>query len=220
MSNRTLAIDERLHAYLLEASLREPVALARLRAETMAMERRDMQIAPEQGQFMHWLLGLMGARRVLEIGTFTCYSAAWMALALPAEGRVVALDVSEEFTSKARPHWRAAGVDGKIDLRIAPALESLPKVKAEFGPGSFDFAFIDADKLNYLKYYEHCLELVRPGGVVAFDNVLRDGRVADPQASDEITEFMRELNRKLHADTRVELTLVPIGDGLTLARRR
>lgn len=219
MSARTIQIDERLHAYLLASSLREPESLRTLRDETHALPQRNMQISPEQGQFMQLLVELMGAKRILEIGTFTGYSAMAMALAMPADGRVVTCDVSEAFTSVARRHWKAAGVDAKIDLRLAPALETLDALVTS-AAGTFDMAFIDADKANYGAYYDKVVQLLRPGGLCMVDNVLWDGRVADPLVQDVDTVAIRALNGKIHADARVTVSMVPIGDGLTLARKR
>lgn len=219
MSNRSIGLSDPLYDYLLSVSLREPEILAELRCETMAMAERSMQIAPEQGQFMALLLRLAGARRILEIGTFTGYSALAMALALPAEGRIVACDVSEPWTQVARRYWRRAGVAELIELRLAPALETLDALIAEGHAGSFDFAFIDADKGRYLDYYERSLTLLRPGGLIAVDNTLWNGGVADPAKSDADTVAIRAFNAALHTDPRIELSLVPIGDGLTLARK-
>ena len=219
MSNRTITIDDRLYEYLLGVSLREPNVLARLRAETMKLPRAGMQISPEQGQFMALLLKLMGARLVLEIGTFTGYSALAMALALPADARLVACDVSEEWTATARRYWKEAGVDARIELRLAPALQTLRDLLEAGSAGSFDLIFIDADKGNYLAYYEAGLDLLRPGGLIAVDNTLWDGRVADAAVNDDDTRAIRAFNAALHDDARVDLSLVPIGDGLTLARK-
>jgi predicted O-methyltransferase YrrM len=217
MSNKYTALDERLYEYLQAVSLREHEALRRLREETAGMERAGMQIAPEQGQLMQLLVRLLGARKTLEVGVFTGYSSLAVALALPADGRVVACDVSEEWTRVARRYWREAGVEDKIDLRLAPALETLDRLLAGGQAGTFDFAFIDADKANYEAYYERALELVRAGGLVAIDNVLWSGLVADPAATDEDTEAIRALNLKLRDDERVALSLLPVADGLTLA---
>jgi predicted O-methyltransferase YrrM len=220
MSNRTLGLSDALYDYLLSVSLREPEILVELRRETMAMSERSMQIAPEQGQFMALLVRLTGARRILEIGTFTGYSALAMALALPPEGRIVACDVSEAWTAVARRYWRRAGVAERIELRLAPAVETLDALVAQSGGGSFDFAFIDADKGRYLDYYERSLTLLRPGGLIAVDNTLWGGGVADLAKTDADTAAIRAFNAALHDDPRVELSLVPIGDGLTLARKR
>jgi caffeoyl-CoA O-methyltransferase len=179
-----------------------------------------MQISPEQGQFMALLLGLTGARRCLEIGTFTGYSALVCALALPADGKLLTLDVSEEWTAIARRYWLEAGVADRIELRLGPAGDSLRQLLADGAAGTFDFVFVDADKAGYPAYLERGFELLRPGGLLAFDNVLWGGRVADPQANDADTLAIRALNAQLHGDPRFDLSMVPIGDGLTLARRR
>lgn len=220
MSRRTEALTDELYDYILDVSLRQPPILGELREETGALENAQMQISPEQGQFMAMLVQLLGARRTLEIGTFTGYSALVVALALPPDGRVIACDVSEEWTSVGRRYWKRAGVADKIDLRLAPALETLDGLLRDGRRDHFDFAFIDADKASYDAYYERCLELVRPGGLIAVDNVLWHGKVVDPAVSDPDTEAIRRLNAKLKSDERVTLSLVPIGDGLTLARRR
>jgi caffeoyl-CoA O-methyltransferase len=220
MSNRTLELTDRLYDYLLDVSLREPPLLAELRAETAKLPMAGMQISPEQGQFMAFLVETIGARRTVEIGTFTGYSALCVALALPADGRVIACDVSEEYTAVARQYWSRAGVAAKIDLRLAPALDTLDALLRDGGAGTIDFAFIDADKKEYDAYYEAALKLLRRGGLMAVDNVLWSGAVADPARQDEDTLAIRALNRKLKGDTRVSLTLLPVGDGLTLARKR
>ena len=220
MSRRSIALSEPLHAYLLETSLREPAALTRLRAETGRMENPDLQVAPEQGQFLHLLAELAGARRIVEIGTFTGYSAAWMAMALPEGGRLVACDLSEAYTRIARRVWDELGLGTRIDLRLRPALDTLEALIAEGGRGSYDMAFIDADKESYDTYYERCLTLLRPGGLICVDNTLWHGRVIEPEASDPDTLAIRALNAKLRDDDRVSLSMVPIGDGLTLCRKR
>lgn len=220
MSARTLELTDATYAYLLDNSLREPPVLARLRDETANMRWAGMQIAPEQGQFMRLLVELIGARRTLEVGTFTGYSALAVALSLPADGRVVACDISEDYTAVARRYWAEAGVADKIDLRLGPAVETLDALLAEGRSDGFDFMFIDADKEAYDAYYERGLKLVRPGGLIAIDNVLWDGAVADPARQDEDTRAIRALNEKIHGDQRVSVSLVPIGDGLTLARKR
>ncbi len=219
MSNQTIGLDESLYAYMLAVSLREPEILAELRRETLAMPRASMQIAPEQGQFMAMLVKLTGAKRILEVGTFTGYSALIMALALPPGGRIVACDVSEEWTRTARRYWSRAGVAERIDLRLGAAASTLDALIGAGGAGTFDFAFIDADKENYRTYYERALELLRPGGLVAIDNTLWGGSVIDPAKTDPDTEAIRAFNAALHADPRVDLSLVPIGDGLSLARK-
>ena len=220
MSARTIALTDKVYDYLLANSLREPPLLARLREETAVMPAANMQIGPEQGQFMALLVELIGARRTLEVGTFTGYSALSVALALPADGRVVACDISEEFTAVARRYWAEAGVADKIDLRLGPAVETLDALIAEGLSGAFDFMFIDADKQGYDAYYERGLALLRPGGLIAIDNVLWNGAVADPARQDKETRAIRALNRKVQADERVGISLVPIGDGLMLARKR
>ena len=219
MTNRTLNIDEHLYQYILDVSLREHPVLAELREVTRSQPRAGMQISPEQGQFMAMLVKLIGARQTLEIGVFTGYSALATALALPPDGRIIACDVNAEFTDIGRRHWEKAGVADKIDLRLAPAIDTLDALIAEGRSGSFDFAFIDADKTNYDNYYERCLQLLRVGGLIAIDNVLWDGDVAHP-AQDADTAALQALNIKLHADERVDLSLLTIADGLTLARKR
>lgn len=220
MSTQTLALDDRLYHYLLSVSLRESEVLAQLRQETADHPMKTMQISPEQGQFMALLVRLMGATRALEIGVFTGYSSLAVALALPPEGKLIACDVSQEYTAIARRYWQQAGVAGKIDLWIAPALETLDHLLEDGQAGTFDFAFIDADKQNYLNYYERALQLLRPGGLIAIDNVLWSGAVADPAVEDESTVAIRDFNQKLQQDDRVFLSLVPIGDGLTLALKQ
>jgi predicted O-methyltransferase YrrM len=219
MSNKTLPLDDRLYDYLLTASLREPDILRRLRQETRELPRARMQIAPEQGQFMAFLLKTLGARRVIEVGTFTGYSALVCALALPPDGQLIAMDISVEWTNIARRYWEEAGVNDRIELRLGEAEEGLRNLIDQGQHSSFDFMFIDADKPGYPVYYELGFQLIRPGGVIAFDNVLWGGRVADPDIDDDDTEALRAINRQLHADPRVEISMVPIGDGLTLARK-
>lgn len=221
MSNKTLTLDDALHDYLLRVSLREAPVLRRLREETMAMPEHNMQIAPEQGQFMAMLVRMMGARRCLEVGTFTGYSALAVALALPDGSTVVTCDVSAAYTDVARRYWEEAGVGDRIELKLGPAVETLDGLLDQADqPQTYDFAFVDADKANYAKYYERCLALLRPGGVLAFDNTLWDGKVADPAVTDVDTNALRELNEALYADDRIELSLVPIGDGVTLCLKR
>lgn len=220
MSNRTIKIDARLYDYIVKVSVREPPLLARLRAETAKMREHNMQIAPDQGQFMGLLVSLIGARRCLEIGTFTGYSSLAVALALPPDGRLIACDVSDTWTAIARRYWREAGVDGRIELRLQPALKTLDELLADGQAGRFDFAFIDADKVSYADYYERVLSLLRPGGLLAVDNTLWSGKVADPKARDKDTIALKKFNAARHADERIDLSLVPIGDGLTLARKR
>ena len=220
MSTRTIDLDDRLYDYLVAVGTREPEILARLRAETAQLPLSIMQISPDQGQFMAMLARLIGAKRYLEVGTFTGYSSLAVALALPEDGHITACDVSEEFTSIARRYWAEAGVADRITLKLAPATETLEGLLAAGAAESFDFAFIDADKSNYDAYYERSLQLLRAGGLIAIDNVLWSGKPADPQADDPDTNAIRTLNAKIHADERVDICLVPIGDGLTLARKR
>jgi predicted O-methyltransferase YrrM len=220
MSNASIGLDERLHSYLLEVGVREPEVLRRLRDETAAIPESNMQIAPEEGAFLALLVRILGARKVLEIGTFTGYSSTAMALALPADGRIVCCDVSKEWTDVARRAWTDAGVADRVDLRLGPALDTLEQLLASGEAGSFDLVFIDADKANYAGYYEAALQLVRPGGLIAIDNVLWSGRVADPAETDESTTAIRELNDAIAADERVDVSMIPLADGLTLARVR
>ena len=220
MARTTLGLDDRLYDYFLRVSLREADVLRRLREETAALPEGQMQIAPEQGQFMALLVELIGARRTIEVGVFTGYSSLAVALALPADGHIVACDVSEAWTAIARRYWDQAGVAHKIELRLAPAIETLDSLIAAGEAGAYDFAFIDAEKTEYADYYERVLELVRPGGLVAIDNVLWGGRVADPESNDGDTNAIRAFNEALKGDERVTLSMVPIADGLTLARKR
>ncbi len=217
MSSKPTPITEPLYEYILAHSLREPEVLRELRERTASMKHGGMQISPDQGQFMRLLARLIGARRTIEVGVFTGYSSISVALALPADGRIVACDVSEEWTAIAREFWKKAGVEKKIDLRIAPALETLDALIAAGGSGKYDFAFIDADKTGYAGYYERCLKLLRPGGVIAVDNTLWNGWLADPARQDEDTRAIRAFNDLVHADSRVELSQLTLGDGLTLA---
>ncbi len=220
MSNRTLTLNDQLYNYLLAHSVQESEVLLALRQETAQHPMAQMQIAPEQGQFMALLVQLIGAKKALEVGVFTGYSALRVALALPPEGQLVACDVSEEYTAIARRYWEQAGVASKIDLRIAPAVDTLNQLIAEGQANSFDFAFIDADKSSYPTYYEQALQLVRPGGLIAIDNVLWSGQVADLTVQDNRTNAIRAFNEALYRDPRIVLSLVPIADGLTLAMKR
>jgi caffeoyl-CoA O-methyltransferase len=220
MSSRTIVLNDALYEYLLSVSLREPDVLCRLREETAKMPQHNMQTSPEQGQFIALLVELTGARKCLEVGTFTGYSTLSVALALPEDGQIVACDISEEFTSRAKPYWQEAGVAGKIDLRLGPALETLDALIADGESGAFDFAFIDADKVNYQGYFQRALDLIRRGGLILVDNVLWSGAVVDPARDDEDTEAIRAFNQARAGDPRISLSLVPIGDGLTLARKR
>ena len=220
MSSRTIVLNDALYEYLLSVSLREPDVLCRLREETAKMPQHNMQISPEQGQFIALLVELTGARKCLEVGTFTGYSTLSVALALPEDGQIVACDISEEFTSRAKPYWQEAGMAGKIELRLGPALETLDALIADGESGAFDFAFIDADKVNYQGYFQRALDLIRRGGLILVDNVLWSGAVVDPARDDEDTEAIRAFNQARAGDPRISLSLVPIGDGLTLARKR
>lgn len=213
-------LPENISEYIYSVSVREPAILKKLREETASHPMGGMQIPPEHGQFLALLIQLMGARRTLEIGVFTGYSSLAVALALPSDGRIVACDVSEEYTSVARRYWKEAGVDHMIDLRLRPALETLQELISQRQHNRFDFAFIDADKSNYEGYYEYALELVRPGGLIAIDNVLWHGRVVDPNANDADTLAIRAINKKLLTDSRVNISLLPISDGLTLCYKR
>lgn len=220
MTRRTLALTDALYAYLLEVSLREPPILARLRAETAALPEGGMQIGPEQGQFMALLVRLIGARRIIEIGTFTGYSTLVMALALPEGGRILTCDVSEAWTAIAARYWQEAGVADKVTLRLAPALATLEGLLAAGDAGSWDMVFLDADKESYTAYYERALVLLREGGLLLADNTLWDGRVIDARDRKPSTEGIRAFNRLLATDPGIDLSLVPIGDGLTMARKR
>ena len=220
MSNRTLNLTDRLYDYVLAVSLREPPLLARLRAETAELPGAEMQISPEQGQLMAFLAELIEARRCLELGTFTGYSALSVARVLPPEGEVVTCDVDQTATAVARRYWAEAGVADKIRLHLAPASETLDRLIAEGQGDGFDFAFIDADKENYGVYYEQVLALLRPGGLMLIDNVLWSGAVADPAREDPDTVAIRALNETLRDDARVSLSLLPVSDGLSLVRKR
>jgi len=220
VSTRTIPLDDRLYDYLLSVSLREKDVARRLREETAKMPGAGMQVSPEQAQFMAFLVEALGVRNALEIGVFTGYSSLAVASALPEGGRLVACDVSDEWTRIARKYWREANVDGRIELRLGNGVDTLDALSREGRNETFDFVFIDADKENYLGYYERCLLLVRRGGVIAFDNVLWSGRVADPSDRSASTTALRELNEHLSNDARVSLTMLPIGDGLTLTRKR
>ena len=220
MSSRSIGLSEDLHAYLLEVGVREPEVLRRLREETAVLPMANMQIAPEEGATLAMLVRLLDARRVLEVGTFTGYSSTAMALALPADGRIVCCDVSREWTDIARRAWADAGVADRVELHLAPAMDTLNGLLAAGDAGTFDLAFIDADKGNYGNYYEAALQLVRRGGLIAIDNVLWSGRVADPSVSDEDTDAIRALNAQIAADERVDVAMLPVADGLTLARIR
>lgn len=220
MSNTSTLDLQRLYPYLLELSVREDALLSRLREETARDPMARMQIAPEQGQFMALLVQLIGARRIIEIGTFTGYSSLCLARALPDDGQLVCCDIDEYWTGIARRYWQEAGIADRIQLHLAPALDTLQSLLVDNRHGHFDLAFIDADKENYDAYYEHCLQLIRPNGLIIFDNTLWSGRVADAAVQDADTQALRALNTKLKTDERVDISLLPMADGITLARRR
>ena len=221
MSNQSIGLSDPLYQYLLANSVREPEILAKLRAETAQHPLVNMQISPEQGQLMGLLVQLIGARKCLEVGVFTGYSSLAVALNLPDDGRIVACDVSDEFTLLARRYWQEAGVAHKISLYIAPALATLDQLILNGESGTFDFAFIDADKNNYGAYYDRCFQLVRQGGIILVDNVLWYGRVADPgMDNDKRTQAIKQINQQIYHDDRVQISLIPIGDGLTIARKK
>lgn len=220
MSRRTLNLDDTLYDYVLAHSLREHPAQAALREATRLHPHAGMQIAPEQGQLMALLVKLCGARRAIEVGVFTGYSALTVALAMPADGRLLACDISDEYTRIGKPYWQQAGVADRIELVLAPARQTLDARLGAGEAGHYDFAFIDADKTGYDAYYERCLTLLRVGGLIAIDNTLWAGSVAQPAAGDADTAALKALNAKLHRDERVDLVLLPLGDGLTLARKR
>lgn len=219
MSRKTLTVTAELQEYLLGVSLREPRLLRRLREETSRLEAANMQISPEQGQFMGLLVELTAARNIIEVGTFTGYSALCMALAMPDDGRLICCDISDEWTAIARRYWEEAGIEERIRLRLAPAETSLRQLLKQGETGRFDMAFIDADKESYLVYYELCLQLLRPGGLLLADNTLWGGSVADPADTSADTLAIRKFNETLHQDDRISLSLLPMGDGLTLARK-
>lgn len=220
MANRSLAFDETLHAYLTDVGGREPEIAARLRAETAGMSEAGMQISADQGNIMAFLVELLGVTRAVEVGTFTGYSALRMAMALPDGGRLICCDVSDDFTRVGRPYWEEAGVAGRIDLRLAPATETLQAMIDGGEADTVDLMFIDADKPNYDAYYEQALVLVRTGGLILVDNVLWSGSVVDPADDSESTRAIRALNAKIRADDRVSMAMLGIGDGLTMARKR
>ncbi len=217
---RPTPMTDRLYEYVLSIGVREPAAFGVLREETAKLAEAEWQIAPEQGPFLALLVQLMGAKKCLEIGTFTGYSAIWVAGALPAGGQLICCELSEVYAGVARKYLSAAGLMDKVELRIAPAADSLAALVADGESGTFDYAFIDADKSGYDLYYERCLELVRPGGLIAIDNTLWDGKPADPAVTDPDTIAIRALNEKIHGDGRVALSFLPFADGLTLARKQ
>lgn len=219
MSSRTLSLTPQTYDYLL-TTVREPSVLAELRAETARLPEANMQISPEQGRFLTFLIEALGVNRAIELGVFTGYSSICVALGLPATGRLVACDVSDEYTRVAQRYWQRAGVSDKIELQLGPAVETLARLVSAGAAGTFDFAFVDADKENYASYFDSCLTLLRPGGVIAFDNALWGGSVADPSDERASTVAVRELNRRVVSDARVSSSLLPIGDGLLLVRKR
>ncbi len=220
MLNKNLGLDDQLHQYVLSVSVKEPEVLAELRQETSNYTGFRMQITPEQGQFLAFLIKLIKAKKALEIGVFTGYSSLVTAIALPEDGKLIACDIDENYTQIARKYWEKAGVSEKINLHIAPALETLDQLLAQGEAETFDFAFIDADKRNYPNYYEKCLQLIRKGGLIAIDNVLWSGKVADPEINDKQTLAIRDFNSKIYQDDRVNLSLIPIADGLTLVIKK
>ncbi len=220
MARDTLNLTDELREYLISVSVRENEVLRELREVTGPMPQSDCQISPEQGQFMYLLVKLIHARYTLEIGTFTGYSALYTAMALPDDGKLIACDVSEDWTNIAKQYWEKAGVADKIDLRIGPAEETLQKLIEGGEEGKYDFAFIDADKTGYNTYYEQCLKLVRSGGVIALDNVLSDGRVVNRSSDNPTVVAIRALNEKIYNDDRIDVSMLPISDGLTLALKR
>ncbi len=219
MAHSPTLVTDALHTYMLDHSLREPDVLKRLRAKTGALEEARWQVAPEQGQFMALLAQIHGARRHLEVGTFTGYGTLWLALALPDDGEIITCEVEETFANIGRPYWQEAGVADRIDLRFGPALETLEELISAGQSGTFDMAFIDADKPPYPDYYELCMELVRPGGLVLLDNMFWDGAVIDPDDTKNSTRALRQVSDRIHSDERVFPSMVPIGDGLTIARK-
>lgn len=220
MPRKVTYLNDALYEYLQVMSLREPPILQELHKVTAALASSQMQIAPEQGQFMALLIKLMGARRTIEVGVYTGYSSLAVALALPDDGQIIACDINEEWTAIAREYWRKANIAHKVDLRIAPANETLQELIDEGEIESFDFAFIDANKNGYIEYYEQCLRLIRQGGLILLDNTLREGKVADSNCDDRTTCAIRAINEKLKHDQRVDISLLPIGDGVTLARKK
>jgi len=220
MSRSTITVDDRLGHYLEDIIRPETPVQRGLREETSKLPQAMMQVGANQGAFMGFLVATIGARRALEVGTFTGYSALTVAAALPPDGKLVCCDVSEEWTAIGRRAWSEAGLADKIELKIGPAADTLDRMIASGAAGSFDFAFIDADKENYDRYYEQCLVLVRKGGIIAVDNVLWNGAVADPENQTDSTRAIRALNQKMRADSRVDFCLIPVGDGLALARPR
>ena len=220
MSAKTIFLNQPVYDYLRDVSLRESELMTELREETAGLEMAMMQIAPEQGQFITLLVQLLGVRRAVEVGTFTGYSALAIAMGLPEDGRLIACDISDEWTAIGKRYWQRAGLTDKIDLRLAPAIETLDDLLSRGQVGEFDFAFIDADKQNYLNYYERCLQLLRPGGLIVVDNVLWDGSVADPENKKPDTCAIRDFNLFIKSDQRVDISMIAVGDGLSLIRKK
>jgi predicted O-methyltransferase YrrM len=220
MSSRSHAIEETIYDYMIATSVREPAALSELREETLKLPNHNMQISPEHGQFMGLLVRSLGAKKALEVGTYTGYSSIAVATALPSDGKLICCDISKEYTDVARRYWKKMGLDSKIELRLGPGIDSLDALIKEGGAGTFDFAFIDADKNNYDAYYERSLTLLRKGGMILIDNVFLAGRVADPKATSANVDAVKALNKKIHKDDRVYMSMLPIGDGVTLVLKK
>ncbi|EAU55460.1 O-methyltransferase [Mariprofundus ferrooxydans] len=220
MANHTLGLNAALATYVQQVGVREPAILQALRAATEQEELSVMRSAPEQGQLMAMLIRLTGARRILEVGTYTGYATLWMALAMPADGKIISCDLSEAWTNVARRFWEQAEVSDRIDLQLAPALETLDRLLIDGAAGSFDFVFIDADKVNYTAYYERSLELLRVGGLIAIDNTLWGGSVIDPDNQEPSTNAIRAFNNMLYRDSRIDMAMLPLADGLTLASKK
>jgi predicted O-methyltransferase YrrM len=220
MARTSFGVSDDIHAYILRHGVREPAIFRRLREETAALPQAGMQIAPDQGAFLAMLVGIIAPKRALELGTFTGYSSLAIATAMPPDGVLVCCDVSDEWTSVARRYWAEAGVTERVDLRLGPALATLDALLAGGGAGTFDFAFIDASKREYPDYHERVVQLLRQGGLAVYDNVLWGGSVVDESQADEDTVGIRRLNERIGRDERVEVSMIPVGDGLTLARKR
>lgn len=220
MGKKTLQLDDSLYDYLLSVSLRENSVLTELRNETNKMEMRIMQISADQGQFMAMLVKLMGVKKIIEIGTFTGYSALAMALALPEDGELIACDISEQWTNTAKKYWQQAGVENKIKLKLASAEDTMKSLLKNNAEATFDLVFIDADKQNQEMYFEYSLQLLRPGGVILVDNVLWNGSVIDDKDDSADTHAIRLFNQKIFKDNRVDISMIPVGDGITLARKK
>ena len=220
MSSRSHAIEETIYDYMIATSVREPETLAELREETLKLPNHNMQISPEHGQFMGLLVRSLGVKKALEVGTYTGYSSIAVAMALPPDGKMVCCDISKEYTDVARRYWKKMGLESKIELRLGPGIEGLDALIKEGATGTFDFAFIDADKNNYDAYYERSLTLLRKGGMILIDNVFQGGKVADPKATSANVDAVKALNKKIHKDDRVYMSMLPIGDGVTIALKK